>query len=438
MIGADLKNEPHGEATWGTGQANDWRRAAERAGNAVLAAAPNWLVIVEGIEGPVAGGQQLDRHWWGGNLEGVRNNPVRLNVANRLVYSPHEYGPGVYAQPWFSDPNVQSILADRWQKGFGYIHEAGTAPILVGEFGAKNVGTDTVEGRWIRQFADYMGKKGISWTFWAWNPNSGDTGGVLQDDWQTVNAGKMDLLKRLINREAIPYAAPGAAPQQQGFAPYVDMTLQSKTTNANAIRQSGAKAVSLGFIVSGKACEASWGGYYGLNASDEWFDARQVISDARAAGAEPIVSFGGAAGQELARTCTSASALAGQYQAVIDADNLRSIDFDVEGADQADNTSLDRRFEAVAQVQKDAAAKGRPLTVSLTLPVLPTGLTADGQNVLRRAIAKGVDVSIVHVMAMDYYDPSLDVNGKMGDLANQAATSLKGQLAGFYPGRTDA
>jgi len=143
VIGADLKNEPHGEATWGTGAANDWRRAAELAGNAVLAAAPNWLVLVEGIEGPVAGGQQLDRHWWGGNLEGVRNNPVRLSIANRVVYSPHEYGPGVFAQPWFSDPNMVSILADRWQKGFGYIHDAGTAPILIGEFGAKNVGTDT-------------------------------------------------------------------------------------------------------------------------------------------------------------------------------------------------------------------------------------------------------------------------------------------------------
>lgn len=211
VLGADLKNEPHGEATWGTGQANDWRRAAERAGNAVLAKAPSWLVLVEGIEGPVAGGQQLDRHWWGGNLEGVRNNPVRLSVPNRLVYSPHEYGPGVYAQPWFSSPDMSSILADRWQKGFGYIHEAGTAPILVGEFGAKNVGTDTVEGRWIRQFADYMSRKGISWTFWAWNPNSGDTGGVLQDDWQTVNPAKMALLTSLINREPINFA-PGTAP----------------------------------------------------------------------------------------------------------------------------------------------------------------------------------------------------------------------------------
>jgi len=219
VIGADLKNEPHGEATWGTGAANDWRRAAELAGNAVLANAPNWLVFVEGIEGAVAGGQQLDRHWWGGNLEGVRNNPVRLSVANRLVYSPHEYGPGVFAQPWFSSPNVESILADRWEKGFGYIHDAGTAPILIGEFGAKNVGPDTVEGRWIRQFSDYLAEKGISWTFWAWNPNSGDTGGVLQDDWKTINTAKMGLLSGLMARKSPAYepgsgsgAAPGATP----------------------------------------------------------------------------------------------------------------------------------------------------------------------------------------------------------------------------------
>ena len=247
VIGADLKNEPHGEATWGTGAANDWRRAAELAGNAVLANAPSWLIFVEGIEGPVAGGQQLDRHWWGGNLEGVRNNPVRLSVANRLVYSPHEYGPGVHAQPWFSDPKMAEILADRWEKGFGYIHDAGTAPILIGEFGAKNVGPDTVEGRWIRQFADYLAERGISWTFWAWNPNSGDTGGVLQDDWKTINSAKMGLLSGLMARKSPAYepgsgsgAAPGATtpPAQtpaSGQRPTASRVLWSANRRSNRV-----------------------------------------------------------------------------------------------------------------------------------------------------------------------------------------------------------
>ena len=199
VIAADLKNEPHGSATWGTGGPTDWRRAAQRAGNAVLAKNPNLLILVEGIEAPVAGGQ-LDRHWWGGNLEGVRTAPVKLSTANKLVYSPHEYGPGVFAQPWFSDPNMASILQNRWDTGFGYIQKKGIAPLLVGEFGAKNVGLDTIEGQWIRQFTEYLRSRGISWTFWAWNPNSGDTGGVLKDDWTTVHAEKMDMLSELMKR----------------------------------------------------------------------------------------------------------------------------------------------------------------------------------------------------------------------------------------------
>jgi endoglucanase len=202
VIGADLKNEPHGSATWGTGGATDWRRAAERAGNAIHAIAPHWLIVVEGIEGPVAG-QLLDRHWWGGNLEGVRHSPVRLDRPNKLVYSPHEYGPSVFAQPWFSAPNYRELLYDRWEKGFQFIADEGTAPILIGEFGGKETGTDTVAGVWLRQFMDYLGARGFSWTYWSWNPNSGDTGGVLLDDWQTVHQGKMALLRQLIAREPI-------------------------------------------------------------------------------------------------------------------------------------------------------------------------------------------------------------------------------------------
>ena len=68
IIGADLANEPHGPATWGDGNpATDWRMAAERAGNAILAVNPDWLIIVEGIEQ-----YHGDWYWWGGNLEGAR------------------------------------------------------------------------------------------------------------------------------------------------------------------------------------------------------------------------------------------------------------------------------------------------------------------------------------------------------------------------------
>lgn len=42
------------------------------------------------------------------------------------------------------------------------------------------------------------GASGFNWTYWSWNPNSGDTGGILQDDWQTVNSVKQNMLKPIL------------------------------------------------------------------------------------------------------------------------------------------------------------------------------------------------------------------------------------------------
>ncbi|HEY9750814.1 MAG TPA: cellulase family glycosylhydrolase [Allocoleopsis sp.] len=199
VIGADLKNEPHGRASWGTNDsATDWRLAAERAGKAIQAIAPHWLIVVEGVEKNVAG-QQLANHWWGANLEGVKNNPVRLPVANKLVYSPHEYGPGVYNQTWFSDPTFPNNLPTRWETGFHYIATQGIAPILVGEFGGRQVDSTSKEGIWQRKFVEFINQKNLSFTYWSWNPNSADTGGILQDDWRTINTAKQQLLGSLLS-----------------------------------------------------------------------------------------------------------------------------------------------------------------------------------------------------------------------------------------------
>ena len=190
VIGADLHNEPHGAACWGCGDlARDWRLAAERAGNAILAVNPNWLIVVEGVES--YGGQS---YWWGGNLAGAGANPVRLNVANRLVYSIHDYPASVHAQPWFSAPNYPANLPALWDATWGYLHRTGTAPVLVGEFGTKL--ETTSDKQWLTALASYLGTgvDGIHWTFWSWNPNSGDTGGILNDDWQTINEAKQAML----------------------------------------------------------------------------------------------------------------------------------------------------------------------------------------------------------------------------------------------------
>lgn len=196
VIGADLKNEPHGRATWGTSKiATDWRLAAERAGNKILSVNPNWLILVEGIEKPMPG-DKLSTHWWGGNLEGVRRYPVRLKIPRKLVYSPHEYG-GTF-QSWFSERTFPKNLYQRWEIGFHYIATQRIAPIWIGEFGGHQVDTKSKEGIWQRQLVDYINKKKLSFTYWCWNPNSEGTGGILRDDWKSINTDKQKLLSQVL------------------------------------------------------------------------------------------------------------------------------------------------------------------------------------------------------------------------------------------------
>jgi endoglucanase len=190
VVGADLHNEPHSPACWGCGDTTrDWRLAAERAGNAILAVNPDWLIIVEGVD---CFGS--DCTWWGGMLQGVTDFPVRLNVPNRLVYSPHEYATSVFVQPWFNDPTFPNNLAPIWDKNWGFLDRNNIAPVLVGEFGSTL--QDPRDRQWLPLLLNYMGQgvNGMSFTFWTWNPNSGDTGGILNDDWTTINTTKQGFL----------------------------------------------------------------------------------------------------------------------------------------------------------------------------------------------------------------------------------------------------
>jgi endoglucanase len=190
VIGADLHNEPHTPACWGCGDmATDWRLAAERAGNAILQVNPDWLIVVEGVD--CFGGQCT---WWGGMLQGATNFPVRLNVPNRLVYSPHEYATSVFVQPWFNDPAFPNNLNAIWDRNWGFLHTNNVAPVLIGEFGTTL--QDPRDRQWLTRLMDYTGQGvgGMSFTFWSWNPNSGDTGGILNDDWTSVNTTKHNFL----------------------------------------------------------------------------------------------------------------------------------------------------------------------------------------------------------------------------------------------------
>ncbi|MBN1171034.1 MAG: cellulase family glycosylhydrolase [Micromonosporaceae bacterium] len=211
IVAMDLENEPHGKmaeqprAKWdGSTDVDNWKYAAETAAKRILAVNPNVLVVVEGIEIYPRSGVSWSStaesdyyfNWWGGNLRGVRDHPIELGAnADQLVYSPHDYGPLVYEQPWFQKSFDKATLTDDvWRPNWLYLHESGTAPLLIGEWGGR-LGQDDRQDQWMTALRDLIAQYQLHQTFWCLNPNSGDTGGLLLDDWATWDEEKYALLK---------------------------------------------------------------------------------------------------------------------------------------------------------------------------------------------------------------------------------------------------
>ncbi len=201
-----------------------------------------------------------------------------------------------------------------------------------------------------------------------------------------------------------------------GFAPYTDMSNSQESLLDTAITQHGVKTFTAAFVI-GSGCNDIWGDTLPVG-NDSFTD--PLIAKAKSEGANVIISSGGAAGWPLAWTCTDQSAINAGYQKIISSYGVNSLDFDIEGAAIADQTSAARNMSAMKTLQ--AANPG--LTFSVTLPVLPNGLTADGVNILKTAKNAGVKINVVNIMTMDYYQGSQD----MGQAAINAAQATLAQM----------
>ena len=231
LIGYDLKNEPHGKRAYKEGTCpstiakwddskdeNNWAYAATQCAEAILDVNPNALIFIEGIEQyPMTEkGYTFDTAdvwepktedekrwygaWWGGNLRGVKDYPIKMSTPakqSKIVYSPHDYGPSVYAQTWFDkDFSEETLLDDYWRGTWAYINEQDIAPLLIGEWGGFVDGTKNQ--KWMELLAAYMTKHHINHTYWCLNPNSGDTGGLLSHDFLTWDSGRYGILKKTL------------------------------------------------------------------------------------------------------------------------------------------------------------------------------------------------------------------------------------------------
>ena len=199
-------------------------------------------------------------------------------------------------------------------------------------------------------------------------------------------------------------------------APYVDMTSSTESLLNTAISQDGLRAYTAAFAI-GEGCNDIWGDTLPIG-GDPTIGAE--ISSARAAGAQVIVSNGGADGEPISFTCTNQGTIDAAYQAIINDYGTDHLDFDVEGAAIADTAGINRTIQAM----KDLKGSNPSLVWSFTIPVTPTGLDFNGQGVLRDAQNMGVTIPIVNIMAMDYFAGNIE----MGNAAISAAQGTLNQM----------
>jgi Glycosyl hydrolases family 18 len=221
---------------------------------------------------------------------------------------------------------------------------------------------------------------------------------------------------------------------QHVFAPYFE-TYDTSTGLAALSRQSGARFLSLAFLQTAQAgsCTAYWNGDTTEPIAPASFGSD--IAAIQASGGNVIPSFGGftadTTGTELADSCSSVSSIAQVYESLITTYNVPRIDLDIEGTSVNDTAGINRRNEAIAQTEAWAAAHGRNIQFSYTLPTFPTGLPAAELAVLQNAVADGAKISTVNLLTFDYF---IGTQQNMLTDTESAASALVGQLQPLYPG----
>ncbi|MER6732028.1 carbohydrate binding domain-containing protein [Streptomyces puniciscabiei] len=224
-----------------------------------------------------------------------------------------------------------------------------------------------------------------------------------------------------------PAGSAAAASSVYSVAPYVDMSNGQEGLLDTAITGHQLKAYTAAFVL-GEGCNQIWGDTLPVG-NDSYTDPE--IAKAKSEGASVIISSGGASGEPLAWTCSTQSSIDAGYQALINDYGVTRLDFDVEGAAVADTAAAARQMRAM----KDLKASNPGLQFSMTLPVLTSGLTNDGVNILKAAKNAGIRIDVVNIMAMDYY---AGTGTEMGQGAVDAARATLAQMQSVDSGYTYA
>jgi hypothetical protein len=191
------------------------------------------------------------------------------------------------------------------------------------------------------------------------------------------------------------------------------------TTVTNA---TGVKWYTMAFMLNSGNCDPKWDGGRALTGGQD----QAAINTIRANGGDVVISFGGASGPWLEHYCTSASALAGAYQKVINAYGLKAIDIDIEGTPY--NTPADQ--QKTVDALKTIKANNPGITTYITLG---SGTNGPDGSLITRAANAGLVIDGWGIMTFDWGNTGTN----QGALTIQAADALKNKLKSAY-GWSDA
>jgi chitinase len=210
-------------------------------------------------------------------------------------------------------------------------------------------------------------------------------------------------------------ASPGVA-----VAPYEYLGWGSPQPPTSVMSATGVKWLTLAFMLSDGGCNPQWDGSRALTGG---FD-QSAINAIRSAGGDVVVSFGGWSGNKLGEHCSSASALAGAYQKVIDAYKLKAIDIDIEATEMSNATVRQRVVDALKTVKS-----GNPgIKTYVTMGTTPSGPDSDGLDLIKKGAAAGLANDGWVIMPFDLGGHS----GSMGSVSTAAADGLKNAVKNSY------
>ncbi|MEU7099467.1 carbohydrate binding domain-containing protein [Streptomyces longwoodensis] len=200
-------------------------------------------------------------------------------------------------------------------------------------------------------------------------------------------------------------------------APYLYEGWGDPPNPATVMSATGIKWFTMAFVLDSGGCTPSWDGSRPLTGGVD----QTAINQIRSAGGDIVPSFGGWSGSKLGANCSSASALAGAIQKVIDAYGLKAIDFDIENTDEFENEAVQAK---ILTALKTVKTNNPGLRTIVTFGTSTTGPSYYGNRLIEQAKSLNADIDVFTIMPFDF-GGGADMYGNTVNAAEGLKNKLK-------------